>query len=78
MTWDEKKQVRVGEGERYGGKDAKDEEMAFFKRCGCSYYCAGSEDTSTETTPVMPVPAVVECRSDAIDIATPGDRGVMK
>lgn len=32
VTWDEKKQVKVGEGERYGGKDAKDEEMAFFQK----------------------------------------------
>lgn len=61
------------------GKMQKMKRWHFFKRCGCSYYyCAGSEDTSTETTPVMPVPAVVECRSDAIDTATPGDRGVMK
>ena len=32
VTWDEKKLVKVGEGGRYGGKDAKDEEMVFFQK----------------------------------------------
>ena len=48
----------------------------FSKDADVAVTTAGSEDTSTETTPVTPVPPVVECRSDAVDIAMP--TGVMK